>query len=44
MAVVVVSYSDGVASIRYYCPKHEGKGVAKLKGTLVGVELIDHRR
>lgn len=42
-AVVVISYSDGDASIRYYCPKHEGRGVAALKRTLVGVELIDHR-
>jgi hypothetical protein len=43
-AVVVISYSDGHASIRYYCPKHEGKGVAQLRGTFVGVELVDHRR
>jgi hypothetical protein len=43
-AVVVISYSDGHASIRYFCPIHEGKGVAKLTRTLVRVELVDHRR
>ena len=43
-AVVVISYPDGDAWIRYYCPKHEGRGVAKLKRTLVGIKLIDHRR
>ena len=41
--MVVISYSDGRASIRYYCTKHEGKGVAKLRRNLVGVELVDHR-
>jgi hypothetical protein len=30
-AVVVISYSDGSASIKKYCSEHEGKGVAKLK-------------
>ena len=43
-AVVVISYSDGCASIRTYCSEHEGKSVAKLKRNNVGVELVDHRR
>jgi hypothetical protein len=42
-AVAVISYSDGRASIRNYCPKHEDKGVAKLKRAMAGVELVDHR-
>ena len=44
VASAVISYPDGHASIGYYCPKHEGKGVAKLTRTLVGVELGDHYR
>ena len=43
-AIVVISYSDGSASIRTYCSEHEGKSVAKLKRNNVGVELVDHRR
>ena len=43
-AVVVISYSDGCASIRTYCSEHEGKSVAKLKRNKVGAELVDHRR
>lgn len=43
-AVVVISYSDGRASIRNYCSEHEGNSVAKLKQKNLGVELVDHRR
>lgn len=43
-AVVVISYSDGSASIRNYCSEHEGEGVAKLKRNNVRVKLVDHRR
>jgi hypothetical protein len=42
-AVVVISYSDGCASVRNYCAGHEGKNVAKLKRINVGIELVDHR-
>src|ERR1700687_3021179 len=42
-AVVVISYSDGCASVRNYCSEHEGKSVAKLKQNHIGVELVDHR-
>ncbi len=41
-AVVVISYSDGRASIRNYCSVHEGKSVAKLKRNNIGVKLVDH--
>lgn len=42
-AVAVISYSNGSASIRRYCSRHEGKAFAKLKRNHPGVEPIDHR-
>ena len=41
--MVVISYSDGCASVRNNCSEHEGKNVAKLKRINVGIELVDHR-
>ena len=42
-AVVVISHSDGSASIKNYCSEHEGEGVAKLKRNNIGIKLVDHR-
>jgi len=41
--VAVISYSDGSASIRSYCPEHEGRGAARLKRNFQ-VEPVDHRQ
>ena len=42
-AVVVISYSNGRASIKRYCSAHETTAFAKLKRNHPGVEPIDHR-
>ena len=41
--VVVISHSDGSASIKNYCSEHEGEGLATLKRNNVGIKLVDHR-
>ena len=42
-SVLVIFYSYGSASIKFYCSEHEDDGVADLKRNNVGAKLIDHR-
>jgi hypothetical protein len=41
--VLVIFYPYGSASIKFYCPEHEGDGVTELKRNNAGVKLVDHR-
>ena len=43
-SVLVIFFPYGSASIKFYCPEHEGDGVAELKRNNAGVKLTDYRR
>jgi hypothetical protein len=42
-SVLVIFFPYGSASIKFYCPEHEGDGVAELKRNNSGVKMVDHR-